>query len=247
VTTNVGTGPVAKLERIGDANAFEFAFDPSLLDGLASIYQNVVAPRFDINKLRAGGGHAELQASRLRFDITSFGNLLAWVSAAEIGTHREFLNVFHRLGLADAVTPLVDWQDRIVMYQGFYVVSHGVEDPTWHVDYHEGANAYTLLTPLFELEAGLGHLLHADGQQIKRHEYRYGAGVVLGERFLHSTEPHPAGKRPRVLVSMTFGTDRMAHWPVLEKTVGGQSPFVVLPCGHQRGTCICTWQFRPTY
>jgi hypothetical protein len=241
VSANLGSKPIAKLERIEDANAFEFEFDPALLDGLASIYEGVVAPRFDIDKLRARGAHEKLQADYLRFHITRYGNLLAWVSADDLATHREFHHAFDRLGLADAVKPLVDWRERIVMYQGFYVVSHGVADPTWHVDYHEGSHAYTLLTPLFELDAGLGHLLHADGEQIKRHEYQYGTGVVLGEGFMHSTEPHPPGPRPRVLVSMTFGTDRMAHWPVLHRTVGNQSPFVILPCGHQRGTCLCSW------
>ena len=244
--TNLDGDPVAILERIDQANAFQFDFDPSLLDGLSSIYQDVVAPNFDLAKLRAGGSHGKVQANCLRFHITPFGSLLAWVSADDLATHRAFKRVFDSLGLADAVKPLVDRRERIVMYQGFFVVSDGVADTTWHVDYHAGSHAYTLLTPLFELDAGVGHLLHADGQQIKRHEYRYGAGVVVGEGFMHSTEPHPPGPRPRVLVSMTFGTDRMEHWPVLQKTVGGQSPFVILPCGHQRGTCICTWQFRQT-
>ena len=160
------------------------------------------------------------------------------MSADDLATHREFQTVFDRLGLADAVKPLVDWHERIVMYQGFYVVSNGVAEGNWHLDYYSGAHAYTLLTPLYDLDPEHGHLLYRSHDEIMRHEYRRGAGVLVGERFLHATEPHPPAK-PRVLVSMTFGTDRMEHWPILGKTVGDQSWFVVRPCGHPRGTCTC--------
>lgn len=232
-------GQTATLQRIGDANAFEFEFDPSLLDRLAWMYENLVAPKLDLQALRANEKHDKLQGHNLRFHTEPYGSL-AWVSADDLATHREFQNVFDRLGLAEAVMPLVDWSERIVMYQGFYVISNGVAEANWHVDYHEGGHAYTLLTPLYDLDPEHGHLLFRSGELTMRYEYRRGAGAIVGERFLHATEPHPPG-RPRILVSMTFGTDRMEHWPVLEKTVGGQSPFVVMPCGHQRGTCICLW------
>jgi hypothetical protein len=227
-----------KLERLANWNAFEFRFDASLLDGLAGIYEGVVAPRLDLRTLISTRAHAKLQGDGLRFHATSYGDL-AWVSSDDLTTHREFRRLFDGLGLAEAVKPLVDWHERIVMYQGFYVVSDGVEQPSWHVDYLPGANAYTLLTPLYDLDPAHGHLLHlGDGLQKERYEYRRGVGVLVGEGFFHCTEPHLPGPR-RVLVSMTFGTDRMQHWPALRRTVGTQSPFVVMPCGHPRGTCGC--------
>ena len=43
------------LERIADSNAFEFRFDPSSLDRLASIYEGVVAPQLDFQTLHNNG------------------------------------------------------------------------------------------------------------------------------------------------------------------------------------------------
>jgi hypothetical protein len=233
------------LDRIASSNAFELTFDASVLAPLASIYESVVAPQLDLQTLRSTRTHDKLRGDGLCFHVAPYGSSLAWVSADDLPTYHEFLGLFDRLGLADAVKPLVDWRERIVMYQGFYVVTEGVPATTWHVDYYQGANAYTLLTPLYELDPKHGHLWYIpDGQKldnknIKRHEYRHGAGVLLGDGVFHCTEPHPPGPRRRVLVSLTFGTDRMAHWPVLRRTVGGQSKFVVMPCGHPRGTCQC--------
>ena len=237
VSTELGGKRIANLERIADSNAFEFEFDPSLLDRLAWMYDSVVAPKLDLHALRANGA-LMLQGNDLLFQVVPYHSL-AWVSAADLATHREFQDVFDHLGLAEAVKPLVDWHERIVMYNGFFVVSNGVAEANWHVDYRDGAHAYTLLTPLYDLEPEHGQLLFLrDEQAIWRYCYRRGKGAVVGERFWHATEPHPAGK-PRVLLSMTFGTDRMEHWPVLEHSVGEQGPFVVMPCGHQRGTCTC--------
>lgn len=233
------------LERIADADAFSFRFDPSALDRLVSVYDDVVAPQLDVPALHGDGVHEDLGGDGLRFTITTFGNRLAWVSSADVPTYGEFHRLFEDLGLAEAVTPLIDVDERVVMYQGFFVVSDGVADATWHVDYVEGSNAYTLLTPLHELDAAHGHLWYSlrDGR-MGRHQYRLGDGVLVGEEFLHSTEPHAPSARPRVLVSLTFGTDRMAHWPVLRRTIGTQSPFVVMPCGHVRGTCGCEADLR---
>ena len=235
------------LARIADSNAFEFRFDPSSLDRLASIYEGVVAPQLDFQTLHNNGVHGDLHGEGVHFQVTTYGSLLAWVSSADMTTHQEFHRLFDGLGLAAAVKPLVDWHERIVMYQGFYVVSDGVADATWHVDYFEGSNAYTLLTPLYEFDPEHGHLWYStsDGR-IGRYQYRHGVGVLVGEGFLHSTEPHSRSSRPRVLVSLTFGTDRMQHWPVLQRTVGTQSPFVVMPCGHPRGTCLCDAQLVPS-
>jgi hypothetical protein len=51
-----------------------------------------------------------------------------------------------------------------------------------------------------------------------RHQYRHGAGVLIGEGFRHATEPFAPTSRPRVLVSLALGTDRMRYWPALPRT-----------------------------
>jgi len=39
------------------------------------------------------------------------------------------------------------------------------------------------------------------------------------------------------MLSLTFGTDKIKHWDALKQTIGEQSIFTMLPCGHQKGTC----------
>jgi hypothetical protein len=231
---------IVELARIApDKDAFQFRFDPTLLAPLASIYENVVEPKLDFPKLRSGAVHDKLHGDGLRFHVSRYGNLLAWVSADDFATHREFELLFEYLQVADAARHLIDCHERIVMYNGFYVVSDCVESPSWHRDYVDGAHAYTLLTPLYELDAGHGQLLYKSGEEIVRYEYRHGVAVLFGERFRHATEPFATRSRPRVLVSFAFGTDRMRYWPALQRTVGIQSSFVVMPCGHPRGMCVC--------
>lgn len=180
-----------KLERLApDSKALKFRFDPSVLDRLTSIYEDVVEPKLDLATLRTSGAHDKLRGDGLSFHVTPYGSLLAWAAADDLTTHREFQRLFDQLGLAAAVMPLVDWHERIVMYQGFFIVSDGVADASWHVDYFEGSHAYTLLTPLYELDADHGHLWYSgsDGR-VGRYDYQLGVGVLVGEGFLHSTEP----------------------------------------------------------
>jgi hypothetical protein len=232
---------IVELARISaDNDAFQFRFDPSLLAPLASIYENVVAPKLDFPRLRSGAGPDKLHGDGHRFHVSRYGNLLAWVSADDLTTHREFGRLFNQLHLAEAARHLIDSHERVVMYNGFYIVSDGVESPSWHRDYVAGAQAYTLLTPLYELDAEHGQLWYESGGQTKRYEYRRGVGALLGGGFRHATEPFAPTSRPRVLVSLSFGSDRMRYWPALRRTVGIQCPFVVMPCGHPRGTCTCT-------
>lgn len=229
-----------ELVRIApDKDAFQFRFDPSLLAPLASIYESVVAPKLDFSRLRSGADHDKLHGDGLRFHVAQYGNLLAWVSADDLATHGEFGRLFEHLQLAEAAKHLIDWHERIVMYNGFYVVSEGVERASWHRDYVDGAQAYTLLTPLYELDADHGQLWYESGGQTVRYQYRHGVGVLFGEGFRHATEPFTPTSRLRVLVSLSFGTDRMRYWPALQRTVGIQNPFVVMPCGHLRGMCAC--------
>ena len=114
----------------------------------------------------------------------------------------------------------------------------------WHIDYLPGANAYTLLTPLFHRETAHGHLLYRDKDKTKkRHAYRPNEALIVGDYFSHATEPYPKSAEPRVLLSLTFGTDKFDHWPALKQTIDSQSEFFILPCGHESGTCHCLEEF----
>lgn len=126
------------------------------------------------------------------------------------------------------------------MYCGFFVVGNRLHKENWHVDYLEGSNAYTLITPLFDLAASHGHLLYKDARgDIQKHHYQLNEAIVLGERFNHSTECYEKSDTIRVLVSFTIGTDKPEYWDILKRTIGTQSNFICLPCGHLKGTCKC--------
>ena len=75
VSTNLGGKTIAKLERIGHSNVFQFYFDPSLLDRLAWMYDNLVAPKLDLQALRANGAHDKLQGNYLRFHVRAVRQL----------------------------------------------------------------------------------------------------------------------------------------------------------------------------
>jgi hypothetical protein len=57
-----------------------------------------------------------------------------------------------------------------------------------------------------------------------------GEAVIFGDKFLHSTKPAQS-ERPVILLSFTFGTDKMKHWPKIWESIGTQSNLVRLPNG----------------
>lgn len=235
-----------KLERIAaGVNAFTFRFEPELLDEIRSAYERLVAPVLDDPanaSLLEGGRRVEIDlgAGDDRFYVTSFGEApLLWVSNDNDQTHAMFERFFRSLQIDDDVKELVDFDERIVVYCGFFVVGNVAEEPKWHVDYHEGANGYTFLTPLYELDDEHGHLIYEDpNEKLFRYVYEMNEAILFGEGFPHTTEPYPKTERPRVLLSLTLGTDKLEHWEHLQ-SIASQSRYMRMPCGHVRGTCEC--------
>ena len=111
---------------------------------------------------------------------------------------------------------------------------------TWHKDFVDGANGYTFITPLFDLDKSHGNLMYKDGaSNIKTYEYKMSEAVVFGDGFEHATEPYPETEALRVMLSFTFGTDKAGYWDILKETINEQSNYMILPCGHEKGTCQC--------
>ncbi|HEY9839427.1 MAG TPA: hypothetical protein V6D23_03145, partial [Candidatus Obscuribacterales bacterium] len=178
--------------------------------------------------------------------LYSYNNYpLLWFSNNDAATYQTYRRFFDRLEIEDELKEMVDCQERIIMYCGFLVVGDRAPEYLWHDDYFSGANAYTLIAPLFELAPGHGHLLYAvDERREAQYHYRLGQAIVLGEKFLHTTEPYAKNDSLRVLVSMTFGTDKLDYWKRLENSLKGQSRYYLLPCGHVTGTCNCLLKHR---
>jgi len=235
-----------KLDQIApDVNAYTFTFDGSLLGEIRSMYERLAAETLNDPEnahLLAGGRKVELElgSGEERLYATSFGEApLLWLSNDDDHTYRVFERFFRSLGIEDEVRELVDHDERIVVYCGFFVVGNVSEQAKWHVDYQDRANGYTLLTPLYDLDEKHGHLVY-EGANGKLYRYRYdlNEAILFGDGFPHTTEPYPKTEALRVLVSLTLGTDRLEHWEVLQ-TIASQSRYLRMPCGHQRGACVC--------
>jgi len=236
-----------RLNRLSpDLNAYTVAFDHAMLERLRKVFNDSLMNGLKAeqnSKLLSGGGSINLEFAykKLQFHFLSFGNApLLWISGNNIRTYNIFKSFLRSIDILDDIKELVDYKKDIRMYCGFFVVGNEMDRETWHVDYYKNANAYTLITPLFELDAIHGDLMYKDGNsKIRTYSYKMNEAIVFGDGFSHATEPYDKTNRLRVMVSMTMGTDKIEHWSVLKQTIGNQSNFMILPCGHQKGTCHC--------
>lgn len=224
-------------------NAYTCQFDESLLLPLRQLYNRLIAPTLENHPHLLKGDQVistGLHAPDYKFFATTYNDApLLWISSDDHVTYQVFKNLYDALNIEAEIKKLIDYDQHIVVYSGFFVVGDHLDKELWHVDYFDNANAFTLISPLFDLDAQHGRLLYADEQQVRqRYEYKTGEAIIFGDTFLHTTEPYPKNK-PRVLFSLAFGTDKTQYWEILEKTIGAQSRFMYLPCGHQAGKCEC--------
>lgn len=172
---------------------------------------------------------------------------LLWLCNHSLKSYRYFQGFFKALQLEDALRQHLHFRQRLIMFSGFFVVGHHAHEKMWHYDYRSGAQGMTLITPLFDWVPGHGHLLYQrpDGSE-GLYTYKKNQALLLGDGFLHSTEPYPLSEKKRVLVSFTVGSDRWMHWKLLKKNIAEQSHFYIQPCGHivDRCSCFKRWQWK---
>lgn len=183
----------------------------------------------------------QITDEELKFHVTSYGTApLIWISNNNQHTYNIFKSFVDGLDIMDDIKTLVDFDDHIQVYCGFFVVGKKMDRETWHKDYFDGANGYTLITPLFELENTHGNLMYKDpSSNIKTYEYKMNEAIIFGEGFEHATQPYAQTENLRVMLSLTFGTDKIEYWNTLKETIGEQSSYMILPCGHEKGNCQC--------
>lgn len=236
-----------RLHRLGpNLNAFRFTFDDKLLEELRNLYAHSLAGGLSAPQngfLLEGAAPLDIviNSSGHSFNLKSYGKSpLLWISSNDQHTYDIFRRFCDALEIGEDIKKLVDYRNDLVMYCGFFVVGNRLHQENSHVDYYEGSNAYTFITPLFEPDAAHGDLLFKDEHgQTGKYRYRLSEAVVLGERFHHSTECYGPVDRMRVLVSFTIGTDKPEYWGIMKQTIGTQSKFMYLPCGHRKGACGC--------
>jgi hypothetical protein len=237
-----------KLQQIGaDLNGYTLNFDQGLLDEIRDSYSSKLQPILtnpDNHRLFEGGRvlRQPVGAADSDYYLVSFQAYpLLWLSSNTPATYQIYRRFYDNLGIEDEVRSLVDHHEKIIMYCGFLVVGENSPEPSWHVDYRPGANAYSMLTPLYDLDPGHGDLLYKSAQgEARTYGYELGEAIMFGDHFSHCTEPYENTGRLRVLVTLQFGSDKMLHWDVLRKTIESQSEYLILPCGHQLGHCQCT-------
>ena len=227
-------------------NAYRLSFDPSLLNTLRTMFDEVLKERLN----REGYAYLftgmeqiniQMKFEELQFHITSYGTApLLWISNNNAHTYKLFKSFMDELDIMDDIKELVDFENKIEVYCGFFVVGKKMDRQTWHKDYMDNANAYTLITPLFELEEPHGGLMYKDASStVNTYQYKMNEAIIFGDGFEHATEPYPESDTLRVMLSFTFGTDKAKYWNILKETIENQSNYMILPCGHEKGTCQC--------
>ena len=156
---------------------------------------------------------------------------IRWISPNSLHSFKTFYSIFKRLRIARHVREFVELSQDVRMYSGFLVTRSNCAQADFHVDWRDTGNeAFTLITPISENYKGFGLLYkRADGSTAE-YEYKPGEAIIFGDSFLHSTKPGRADD-PVVLLSFTFGSDNMQHWPKISKTAASQGNMVRMPDG----------------
>jgi hypothetical protein len=156
---------------------------------------------------------------------------IRWISASAPKAFERFEGAFRDLGVAAHVAPYLDLDQEVRLYAGFLVTRRSCSKPNFHRDWEATNNeAFTLITPVSDNAAGFGLLYRKLNGEIGEYEYVPGEAIVFGDHFIHSTKPGESDE-PVVLMSFTFGTDKMVHWDKIFRTAGYQSRLVRRPDG----------------
>ncbi len=207
-------------------NVREVDADPAVIAGLAE----VAAKLTNLNRMEGYvdiGGGVKLYATYPE----KWTSDIMWISQADRAGYDWFEDIFTRLNIAANVADCIDFDQRIVMYSGFFVTRKICSGVNWHHDWVDANNdAFTFLGPVSENCEDFGLAYQNFRGQDCRYDYRAGKGLVFGDHFLHSTHP---GRTPEttVLLSFTFGTDLMENWDKISQTAASQGMFYCQPDG----------------
>jgi hypothetical protein len=156
---------------------------------------------------------------------------IEWISAADERSFEVFQSAFDRLGIAAHAAPYLDIEVAVRLYAGFLVVRSRCSEAHFHVDWSETNNeAFTFMTPVTGNSSDFGLLYKRLDEAVGEYPYTIGEGIAFGDKFQHSTQPGES-KQPVVLLCFVYGTDKMEHWPKINRTVGTQVTHLRQPDG----------------
>src|SRR4030095_9275549 len=151
------------------------------------------------------------EIDREKFAIVSpaWASDIRWISARSVEASADFQRLFDRLAIARFVEPYLDLECAVRLYSGFLVTRSVCEKPNYHLDWRNTNNeAFTLLPPVTDNSSGFGMLYRKLDGTVGEYEYQLGEALIMGDHFSHSTRPGRS-EEPVVLLSFTFGTDKM--------------------------------------
>ncbi len=171
-------------------------------------------------------------------DPTSFASVrppwhsdIEWISARTETAFATFESAFERLDIAKWVEPYVDYDTQIRMFGGFVVLRSQCDEPSFHLDWHDGNNnGFNLLTPITDNGAGFGLIYKKLDGSVGSYDHKMGEAIIIGSNFVHSTAPGRS-ERPVALLSFTFGTDKLQYWDALSVSAANQGPLYRRPDG----------------
>ena len=156
---------------------------------------------------------------------------IRWVSARSPEAFSAFQSEFDRLGIAAHVEPYLDLDKAVRLFSGFLVERSFCRGPNFHLDWINTNNeAFTFLTPLTGNSDGFGLLYKRIDGTTGEYAYKIGEALIIGDGFVHSTKPGRSTE-PVVLLSFTFGTDKMEHWKKIARTAANQGELTRRPDG----------------
>ena len=156
---------------------------------------------------------------------------IEWISAADEQTFELFQSAFDRLGIAAHARPYLDIEHDVRLYAGFLVIRSRCDAAHFHVDWMKTNNeAFTVMTPVGAAPKDFGLLYKKLDGTTGDYPYRRGEAIAFGDNFDHSTKPGRSDS-PVVLLCFEFGTDRMEHWPMINRTIGSQTTHLRQPDG----------------
>lgn len=206
-------------------NVVEIDVDPTDIAELAPIASYLQRSGTRDGLVDIGGG------IRLFATHPGWKSDIVWISQADRAGYDYFENIFRRLHIADNVARYIAHDRAIVMYSGFFVTRRTCTEPNFHFDWVDcGNDAFTYLGPVSANCSELGLVYRDLRGGIGQYTYRPDKGLVFGDYFLHSTAPGRASGTT-VLLSFTFGTDRMENWEKIARTAASQGMFHRRPDG----------------
>jgi hypothetical protein len=194
---------------------------------------NVLVVPIDLDLLEEARAVAKSRIARLGLYShgPSWRSDICWYSSRFLSQFRRFRSLFDRLDVGRHVAPYLDLDKQVRLYNGFFVVRSRCSAPDFHVDWNDANNeAFTLMTPLTANCGGFGMLYRKLDGSIGEYEYKLGEALIFGDDFVHSTKPGASGE-PVVLLCFNFGTDKMEHWPSIERTAARQGLLTCRPDG----------------